>query len=171
MMRQPRIDDTQLHRLLMEEGRTQKDAASVFGVSEAAISKAVKRLNLNLGRHVGLERAKDVADHGLNVVTQLQGINQTIQEELRWATQEARRDGGDRQGLQKVIIELSSEVRKQLGFQLDILRSLYDFQAAAEFQQEVLNAIGQVSPETRQAIIQRLTESRAVRSAVIFPHG
>lgn len=170
-MRQSQINDTELHRLLVEEGRTQKDAASVFGVSEAAISKAVKRLNLNLGRHVGLERAKDVADHGLNVVTQLQGINQTIQEELRWATQEARRDGGDRQALQKVIIELSSEVRKQLGFQLEILRSLYDFQAAAEFQQEVLDAIGQVSPETRQAIVQRLTESRAVRSAVILPHG
>lgn len=170
-MRQPWINDTQLHRLLVEEGRTQKEAASVFGVSEAAISKAVKRLNLNLGRHVGLERAKDVADHGLNVMTQLQGINQTIQEELRWATQEARRDGGDRQGLQKVIIELSSEVRKQLGFQLDILRSLYDFQAAAEFQQEVLDAIGQVSPETRQAIVRGLTESRAVRSAVILSHG
>lgn len=170
-MRQPRIDDTQLHRLLVEEGYSQRDAANFFGVSEAAVSKAVKRLSLNLGRHVGLERAKDVADHGLNVVAQLQGINGTIQEELRWATQEARREGGDRQGLQKVIVELASEVRKQLGFQLDILRSLYDFQAAAEFQQEVLDAIGQVSPETRQAIIQQLTERRAVRSAFALSHG
>jgi DNA-directed RNA polymerase specialized sigma24 family protein len=169
-MRPPRIDDTQLHRLLVEEGCSQRDAANLFGINEAAISKAVKRLNLNLGRHIGLERAKDVADHGLNVVGQLQGINGTIQEELRWATQEARREGGDRHGLQKVMIELSSEVRNQLGFQLDILRSLYDFQPAAEFQQDVLDAIGQISPETRQAIIERLIERRALRSTVVLAH-
>src|SRR5215831_1453692 len=105
-----------------------------------------------------MERAKEVADHGLNVVTQHQGINRTIREELQWAMQEARREGGDRQGSQEVIAEWASEVRKQLGFQLEILRSLYDFEAAAEFQKEVLDAIGEGSPETRQTIIQRLIE-------------
>jgi predicted transcriptional regulator len=169
--RPPKIDQKILHRLLVSEGYSQRQAADYFAVSEAAVSKCVKKLNINLNRHVGMERAKEVADYGLDVVRQLKDINHTIRQELQWATHEARREDGDRKGLQRVIVELSSEVRKQLGFQLEVLRSLYDFQAAAEFQQEVLDAIGEVSPETRQAIIQRLTQGRTLRSALAFPHG
>ena len=165
-----KINVIDLYRLLVEEGRSQKDAASYFRVTEAAISKKVKQLDWNLTRHVGMERAKDVADHGLNVVAQLQQINVVIREELDWAATEARSEGADRKGLQSVIVDLAGEVRKQLGFQLEVLRSLYDFQAAAEFQEEVLHAIAEVSPEIRHAIIQRLTQRRAVRSAFVLPH-
>ena len=83
--RHNRINDQDLYRLLVEEGHSQREAADYFGVTEAAISRRVKNLNLNLTRHVGLERAKDVADHGLNVVEQLQGINRVIRDELEWA--------------------------------------------------------------------------------------
>lgn len=165
-----KIDDQALYRLLAEEGHSQKDAAAYFGVTEAAVSKRVKTLNLNLSRHVGLERAKEVADHGLDVVSQLQRINRVIHEELMWALGETRRPGADRKGLQQVVIDLTGEVRKQLHLQLDILRSLYDLRAVAAFQQEVLDAIGEVAPETRRAIIQRLHERRALRSALSFPH-
>lgn len=166
-----KIDDQALYRLLVEEDRSQREAAAYFGVTEAAISKRVKALNLNLSRHVGLERAKEVADHGLNVASQLQRINRVIQEELTWALGEARKPGADRKGLQHVVIDLTGEVRKQLHLQLDILRSLYDLKAVAAFQQEVLDAIGEVAPETRQAIIRRLHERRALRSAISFPHA
>ena len=84
-----RIDDQALFRLLTEEGRSQRDAAEFFGVSEAAVSKRVKVLNLNLTRHVGLERAKAVADHGLDVAEQLQGINRAILSS--WSGRSARR--------------------------------------------------------------------------------
>ena len=110
--------------LLVEEKRSQKDAAEAFGVTEAAISKRVKALNLDLSRHVGLERAKVVADHGLDVVAQLQRINRAIGEELEWALGEARQPGADRKGLQGVVVDLTSEIRKQLGLQLDIVRAL-----------------------------------------------
>ena len=163
-----KIDDQVLYRLLVEEGRSQQEAAAHFRVSDAAVSKRVKALNIHLSRHVGLERAKEVADRGLDVVHQLQGVNDVIQEELSWAVEEAREPGADRKGLQQVIIDLTGEIRKQLRFQLEILRSLYDMRGAAEFQKEVLDAIGEVSPETRQAIIQRLVERRALRSAVGF---
>src|SRR5712691_5319425 len=166
-----KIDDQALYRLLVEEGRSQREAASYFGVTEAAISKRVKALRLNLSRHVGLERAKDVAEHGLDVVAQLQTINEAILGELDWALRAAREPGADRKGLQSVIVDLGGEIRKQLGFQLEVLRSLFDFKAAAEFQQEVLDAIGEASPETRQAIIKRLTEGRALRSALGLPSG
>ncbi len=163
-----KIDDQVLYKLLVEEGRSQQEAAAHFSVSEAAVSKRVKALNIHLSRHVGLERAKEVADRGLDVIDQLQGINDVIQEELSWEVEEAREPGADRKGLQQVIIDLTGEIRKQLKFQLEILRSLYDMRGAADFQEEVLNAIGEVSPETRQAIIQRLVERRALRTTLGF---
>jgi DNA-directed RNA polymerase specialized sigma24 family protein len=166
---QRKINDKVLYRLLVEEGRSQQEAAAHFGVSEAAVSKRVKALNLHLNRHVGLERAKDVADYGLDVVRQLQGINDVIQNELSWAVEEAAKPGADRKGLEQVIIDLTGEVRKQLRFQLEILCSLYDMRGVAEFQREVLDAIGEVSPETRQAIIRRLVERRSLRSAIAIP--
>ncbi len=164
-----KIDDQVLYRMLAEEGRSQKEAAAYFHVTEPAISKRVKALKLNLARHVGLERAKEVADRGLDVFSQLQRINGAIQEELTWAIQEARRSGADRKGLQQIIIDLSGEVRQQLRFQLDLLRSLYDLKGMADFQQEVLNVIGEVAPDVRDAIVRRLQEKRAVRSALDFP--
>ncbi len=164
-----KIDDQVLYRMLVEEGQTQSKVAAYFGVSEAAVSKRVKALNFHLNRHVGLERAKEVADHGLNVVDQLQGINDVIQEELIWATEEARKPGADRKALEQTIIDLTGEVRKQLRFQLEVLRSLYDMRGVAEFQKEVLDAIKEVSPETRDAIVKRLIERRALRSALGLP--
>ena len=166
-----KIDDEVLYRLLVEEGRSQKEAAVYFEVSEAAISKRVKALNIHLSRHVGLERAKEVADHGLDVIHQLQGINDVIQEELSWAVEEGRKPGADRKGLENTIIDLTSEVRKQLRFQMEIIRSLYDLRGVADFQKEVLDAIWEVSPETREAIVRRLVERRALRSAISLPEA
>lgn len=169
--RRLKIDDQKLHHLLVEMRLSQKEAAAYFNVTEAAVSRRVKALRLNLTRHVGLERAAHVAAAGLDVVAQLAGINDAIQGELQWALAEARKPGGDRRGLQQVIVDLTAEVRKQLGLQLEIVRSLYDLRAAAEFQQEVLDAIGEVAPETRQRIVARLQEARVIRSAVAFPDG
>lgn len=167
--RRGKIDDGMLHRLLVEEGRSQRAAAAYFGVTEAAVSKRVKALRLNLTRYVGLERAKEVADRGLDVIAQLQQINKAVQGELQWALAEAQKPDAERRGLQEVIVDLTAEVRKQLGLQVEIVRSLYDLRAVAEFQQEVLDAIGEVSPETRQRIIARLQEARALRTAVSLP--
>jgi len=166
-----KIDDQVLYQMLVENGQTQSEVAAHFGVSEAAVSKRVKALNIHLSRHVALERAKEIADHGLNVVHQLQGINNVIQDELQWATDAARKPGADRKGLQTVIIDLTGEVRKQLRFQLEVLRSLYDMRGVAEFQKEVLDAIGEVSPETREAIIRRLVEKRALRATITAPNS
>jgi predicted transcriptional regulator len=82
---QSKIDDQVLYHLLAEKQYNQHQAANHFGVTEAAISKRVKALQLNLSRHVGLERASDVAQHGLDVVNQLQRINRVISEELDWS--------------------------------------------------------------------------------------
>jgi hypothetical protein len=61
-----------------------------------------------------------------------------------------------------------AEIRGQLRLQLEIFQTLYDMKAVEEFQREVLSAIGEASPEVRNAIIGRLNQKRAIRSAIRF---
>ena len=68
----------------------------------------------------------------------------------------------------EIKIKLMSEIRGQLKLQLDIFQTLYDMKAVQEFQQEVLSAIGDASPEVRNEIIGQLNEKRAIRTAIRF---
>jgi hypothetical protein len=61
-----------------------------------------------------------------------------------------------------------AEIRGQLKLQLEIFQTLYDLKAVEEFQNEVLTAIGEESPDVRERIIQRLRERRAVRAVIKF---
>ena len=142
-----RINNQKLCQLLVEDGRTQKQATVDSGASEAAVSKRLKKLRWNLTRHVGLKRFREVADRGLDVFAQLHAINRTIREELAWAVDAARQPAGDRKSLQQVIADLAGEIRKKLAFQVDVLGSLHDMRAVADFQQEVLDAIQEPRPK------------------------
>lgn len=68
----------------------------------------------------------------------------------------------------EIALKAMSEIRGQLKLQLEIFQTLYDMKAVQEFQQEVLTAIGETNIDVRDAIIRRLTEKRAIRSAVKF---
>lgn len=69
----------------------------------------------------------------------------------------------------ELALKAMAEIRNQLRLQLEIYQTLYDVQAAEEFQKEVLHAIGEVSPDVRDAIIRRLKENRAIRAAIEHP--
>lgn len=191
MGQKPKIDRVKLNRLL-REGKSQKDVAQVMGVSEAAISKAKKELNINVVKSVALENAHKVVGKNLDAVAQLQKINSYANELLdllmRW-------NRGDDEALQilesqvrkvkvgkgkdaemvkqykfkdprELALRAMQEIRGQLGIQLDIFKTLYDLEAVAEFQREVLSAIGEVEPDVRNRIVQKLKESQAIRQSV-----
>jgi len=63
-------------------------------------------------------------------------------------------------------LKACQEIRGQLSLQLDIFKILYDVDAIASFQREVLDAIAEVSPEVRNKIINNLKKRRALRSSV-----
>jgi hypothetical protein len=92
-----------------------------------------------------------------------------IDEELGWAVQEARKEGGDRAALADVILKLAGEVRQQLGLQLAISKTLVDLRVVKEFHETVVEAIREESPETARRIITRLKERRALRPSVELP--
>ena len=79
-----------------------------------------------------------------------------------------KQNGKDQLALQDVIIRLSSEIGRQLDSQMKIFELWYQARSVMEFQQIVLAAIEEVSPELKEKIIRRLQERRAVRSSVEF---
>ena len=188
-MPKPKIDRLQLSQML-KGGKSQKEVAQFFHVSEAAISRAKKELNIHVVKAVALERAHQVIDQHLDTIGQLQKINQSANELLDLLMKWNRGDEGALQILESQVrkvkvrgseedvteyrfkdprelaLKAMQEIRGQLILQLDIFKTLYDVSAVAEFQKEVLTAIGEVSPDVRDRIIQRLKESRALRQSV-----
>ncbi|NLX50505.1 MAG: hypothetical protein GXY72_00215 [Deltaproteobacteria bacterium] len=184
-----KIDRVKLNHMLTA-GKSQKEIAQFFGVTEGAISKAKKELNIAVVKNVSLERAHQVVEKNLNAVEQLQKINGYANELLdllmRW-------NRGDKEALQilesqvrkvkvrgseeeitefrlkdprELALKAMAEIRGQLALQLDVFKALHDLQAIAEFQKEVLTIIGEVSPDVRDSIISRLKEGRAIRQSV-----
>jgi predicted transcriptional regulator len=194
MGQKPKIDRVKLNHLL-REGKSQKDIAQIMGVSEAAISKAKKEFNVNVVRSVALENAHRVVDKNLNAVEQLQKINQTTNQLLDELTGEDQLINrmvkaverflmyeGDpvkqREHIKQIILQANqdkntalkacAEIRNQLKLQLEIFQMLYDMKAVQEFQEEVLGTLAEISPEVRDAIVSKLNQKRAIRSAIKF---
>ena len=184
-----KIDRVKLDQMI-RDGKPQKEIAQFFGVSEGAISKAKNELRVAVVKNASLESAHKVVDKHLDTIGQLQKINSDANELLdllmRW-------NRGDSEALQilesqvrkvkvrgseeeiteyrfkdprELALKAMQEIRGQLALQLDIFKTLYDVEAVAEFQKEVLNAIGEVSKDVRDTIIRRLKERRALRGSV-----
>ena len=156
-------------RSYLDAGHSQADAARHFGVSEPAIHQRLKRMRRLTSQVVALEKAGTVVDEQLTATARLERVQRVIDDELTWAVQQARGDGGDRRALVDVILKLSGEVRQQLGLQLEISRTLVDLRVVKEFQETVVEAIQEESPDTARRIIGRLKERRALRSTAGLP--
>ena len=151
-----KINDTKLVRLV-DGGMTQADAARELGVTRQAVSQRLIELRGRTTRVMAAKQINRVVDQRLDAVEQLQKINN-----------EANRLLDELEQTPELKLKVMAEIRGQLRLQLDIFQTLYDMKAVQEFQQEVLSAIGEASKETRNAIIGKLNESRALRSAVKF---
>jgi DNA-binding transcriptional regulator YdaS (Cro superfamily) len=167
-MARTKVSDDAL-RAYLDAGHSQAHAARHFGVSEPAIHQRLKRMRHLTSRVVALERANDVVEEKLSATARLERVQRVIDEELGWAVQEARRDGGDRGALADVILKLAAEVRQQLGLQLSISRTLVDLRIVKEFHQTVVEAIREESPETARRIVARLKERRALWPSIDLP--
>ena len=191
-MPKPKIDRIKLSQML-RAGKKQHEIAQFFKVSAGAISRAKRELNVSVIRNVSLENAARVVDKQLNAVDQLQRINQIsnrlldelvgedrlIDRMVGAVTRSLAHEGDpeqQREYIRRVALQVSqdrntalkacAEIRNQLRLQLEIFQMLYDLKASQEFQEEVLTAIGETSPEVRDAIIRRLTEKSALRRAL-----
>ena len=158
-MPKPKIDRVKLNQML-GSGKSQKKIAQFFDVTEGAISKAKKELSIAVVKNVSLENAHRVVDKNLNAVDQLQKINDQANKIINDLSESS--DRADRE----LILKACREVQNQLRLQLEIFQTLYDMKAVQSFQNEVLTAIGEVEPDVRNRIIQRLNEKHAIRRSI-----
>ena len=190
-MGKQKFDRVKMSRML-REGKSQKDIARSMNVSEAAICKAKKELNINVVKNVALENAHRVTEEHLDAVQQVQKINVKANKMLDQLTGEDKVinrivkavEGvlayeGDpvkqKAYIRKVVnqinsdrnltIKIMSEIRGQLNLQLEIFQALYSMKAVQEFQREVLEIIGEIEPDAKRKIVQRLKERSALRAA------
>ena len=68
--------------------------------------------------------------------------------------------------IQKNIIAISGEVRKQIELQVKIYETIYNIQLVAEFQEEILDILKQVDPDIRKDVVRKLKERRSMRGLV-----
>jgi len=163
-MPRSKIDIRKLDRML-RSGKSQKECAQVFGVTEAAVSKSKKKLKNTIVRTASLEKANEVMESHLDMAGQLQKINHAINDELdKTRHLAANADVENLRSLQEIIIKLSSEVRHQLALQIKIFQAWFDVKMYAEFQDEVLRILDEMSPGVRSEAIRRLWEASALRS-------
>ena len=177
---------------MLDKGKKQAEIAEFFSVSPQAISDRVKKLRGGVVKNVVMERAAEVIDKNLNTVEQLQKINKAahqVLDELMGKEKVVQELGtvvekilegnpADVKEITKLVKQIISdkntalkacqEIRGQLSLQLDIFKTLYDMKAVAEFQKEVLTAIGEASPEVKNAIIDKLNQRRIIRQSIQF---
>jgi predicted transcriptional regulator len=192
-MPEQKINDRKMIRLL-DEGMSQAEVARKFGVSRQAVSLRVRELRGKTTRAVVAKKVDQCVDQKLDAVAQLQKINDSANELLDLCMSWGRGDEVALQILESqrttrmvkigdeevpvdefkfkdprdLALKAMGEIRQQLKLQLEIFATLYDMKAAAEFQDEVLTAIGEVAPDVRTKIIHQLNQRRAVRSAIRF---
>lgn len=185
-----KINNMKLIRLV-DSGKTQAEAARELGVSRQAVSQRLIELRGRTTKVMAAKKIEQVVEQRLDAVDQLQKINKNANEILdllmRWQrgddealqileSQKKVRVGNDEESIieyklkdpRELALKAMAEIRGQLKLQLEIFQTLYDMKAVQEFQQEVLSAIGEADKETRNAIINKLNERRAIRSAVKF---
>ena len=74
----------------------------------------------------------------------------------------------ERLKFQRVIIELSSEIRRQWDSQLKIYEAWMDARIVSEFQNDVLDILESVKPGTRNEIIRKLKQRKIIRNTIKF---
>ena len=193
-MRKPKINDRRLLQLLDKEGKSQTEAAQILGVSRQAVSQRLHELRGRTTRVTVAKKVEAVVDHKLNAIEQLNKINADANELLdllmRWGRGDEEalqvlesqvitrkvRVGDEELDVQKfkfkdpreLALKAMAEIRGQLKLQLEIFQTLYSLEAAEEFQYAVLETIGEVSPDVRNRIIQKLNQKSTVRSALKY---
>jgi DNA-binding transcriptional ArsR family regulator len=180
-MAQRKISNAELERLV-KQGNGVSKIARILKVSKGTVSRRLKALNMGIAKNVTLHHAGEIVKREINAAEQLLKINQTANELLdllmacmngdEKIKQEAMEKVapllGPKSGPLDAAVKIKAEIRQQLKLQLEIFQTLYDMQAVADFQREVLEAIGDASLEIRDRIIRNLKERSAIRSTLEF---
>jgi predicted DNA-binding protein (UPF0251 family) len=189
-----KFNDRELLRLIDKEKLSQSAAAKKLGVSRQAVNQRLQELRGKTTRAVVAKRVSQVVDRKLDAMVQLQAINQHANWLLEHVMSWAKGDETAIQVLEKnarmvnvgtkdapewvteykfkdpheIALKAMAEIRGQLKLQIELFQALFSLQAAEEFQNTVLEVIGEVEPRVRNEIIRRINEKRSVRGVLRY---
>lgn len=187
-----KLNDRELLQLIDKEKLSQADAARRLGVSRQRVSQRLIELRGRTTRAIVCKKLEAVIDDRIDVQQQLKKANVRVNEmcDLLWRwmngepealrvleSQTKRVVHGEGEAADEVVeirmkdprelfLRCLSEIREQAMAQMKVYDSIYNFKQAAEFQHEIIEAIGEVEPSVRQRIIDRLNKRRSLGQAV-----
>lgn len=173
-----KIDEKKLFELI-KEGRSQAYMSRYFGCSPAAITQKINKLQKAVITEVAPVAGHIVARE-IRTIDQLCKINRTANAlldslEVEVETSELDPITGETQVKKTktidrpdIALKAMAEIRSQLKFQMEIFQALTDVRAVKEFQDTVLEVIGQVDPALRDKVVQALVGKNALRSALEY---
>jgi hypothetical protein len=158
----------------LDEGLSQAEIAWRFKVNPSSVCKAVRRLNKETARIVTHKAEPAIVDKKIDIIGQIKVLNAKCHQEIQWIEDKmngvngakAIEDLAKRKILQDQMLKLVAEVRKQMGFFLDVAKTLYSAEEVQAFMEEVIKAIEDADPVTKKRIISKLQEARPVRRAI-----
>ena len=186
--RPKRIDKKKLFNML-RQGKSQTQCAKEFGVTPSAVNQVAKTLNLAIAKNTNLETGAMIVTEGLETIRRLQRNGRETDKLIdllsAWVDgdpvaikklEKQHRLGriGKGKGVatlsfkdpKEILLKTLAECRAQIRLSLDIMESLHNMKAVEEFQQTVIEVIGEQTPEVRNEIIKRLQQRRVLRGSV-----
>ena len=168
-----------------------KDIAKRLGITPGRVSQLKKELGIAVTRVVAADKAPVIVKQEIDAAGQLQKANEhanwLLEHLMKWIK-------GDAEAIQvleqnarlvnkgtkeepewvteykigdpyQTALKAMAEIRNQLKLQLEIFTALYDMQAVADFQAEIVDLLGEVDLSVKREFVKRLKEKRAVYAA------
>jgi hypothetical protein len=183
MPRPSKINPVKLRQYL-RSGKSQREIAKIFGVSDSAISMRRKDLNLNMAKSVQLENAHACVLDCLDVIGQLSQLNNDSNYLLDLLMSAIRCEQDATAVLKKhqelgaigtkmrfedpksLVLKVMKQIQDQLKLQINILETVTSFEAVANFQAEVIALIAEMDIDLKKKFVERLREKKAIRSSI-----
>jgi hypothetical protein len=175
-----KIDPVKLRRYL-REGKSQRQIAQIFGVSDAAVSMRIKNLNVSVAKATQMEHAHAVVLDTLDCVGQLHKLNMDsnylLDLLMAWVRGEERavellkshqKLGAKFEDPKALALKVMQQIQNQLKLQIDILNSVANFEAVADFQREIIEILAEMDLDLKKKFIARLREKKSIRAAVKY---
>lgn len=160
-MSKAKIDRIELNRLL-NEGKSQAECSRIFGVSEAAITKAVRRFNLAVAQDIVSKQAPDLVKQKKGAMDYLMDLAKRCDEELKWIEDNhPPSDNKDYQSWQDQKIKHIAEIRKVINSMSDIRVKIYHTESVERALGIIMQEVGKENAELQGRIRARL-QKRAI---------
>lgn len=171
---------------MLVAGKSRIDCAKHFGVTPSAITQACKSLSVGTVQSLASRRGSQIVDESIDSLAQLRRANEsanyllnllmawsqgdpdavkTIERHFRLCRVGTKKsvNGVAMKDPKELMLNVLKEIRAQVKLSLDIYESLYSHRAIEQFQNTVLQAIAEESPEIRDRIVERLRQNAIVQ--------